>query len=212
MDSRFSPVQQFELFPTANIDIRLHSRPPALFRGLMVSPENLILGVIGGMMVLILFFALGVEQGKHLAAVTLEKNPVQTGQNGVISQPSTAVSQTVSPDAREALRQEQALPAQLDQRPPAALPAARNLPAAVHPPAIKPLKQGYTVQVASYKQEKVAQQAAKVLSAKVGEEAFVMPKGSYSIVCVGKFANNNGAAKFSQRLKSIYKDCYVRRF
>jgi len=40
---------------------------------------------------------------------------------------------------------------------------------------------------------------------------FVLPKGSYSIVCVGKFILKNDAARYSRKLKKKYNDCLVRR-
>ena len=39
----------------------------------------------------------------------------------------------------------------------------------------------------------------------------VIPKGSHSIVCVGKFALKDQASHYLKELKKQYKDCLVRR-
>lgn len=68
----------------------------------------------------------------------------------------------------------------------------------------------YTVQVASFKKEKYAQEEAEGLK-QSGYEIFVLPKGKYSIVCVGKFAQKDQAKEISNRLRKKYKDCLIRR-
>ncbi|MCR4337618.1 MAG: SPOR domain-containing protein, partial [Candidatus Omnitrophica bacterium] len=68
----------------------------------------------------------------------------------------------------------------------------------------------YTVQVASYKKEDQAKDAAAKLQKK-GYESLVLPKGDYSIVCVGRFNKKSEAQNLSRKLKKDYKDCLVRK-
>ncbi|MCK5581683.1 MAG: SPOR domain-containing protein, partial [Candidatus Omnitrophica bacterium] len=67
----------------------------------------------------------------------------------------------------------------------------------------------YTVQVASFRKKVYAEKEAMDLKKK-GYEIFVVPKGDYSIVCVGKFAYKNEANQMSRKLRKRYKDCLVR--
>ena len=48
------------------------------------------------------------------------------------------------------------------------------------------LGSGYTIQLASYKSKSFAQKEAELLKKK-GFVPLVIPKGSYTILCVGKF-------------------------
>ena len=68
----------------------------------------------------------------------------------------------------------------------------------------------YTIQVASFKQEKEAQDLAKKLETK-GHKTFVLPKGAYLIVCVGRFAGKNEAESYSGKIKDRYSDYVIRR-
>ena len=84
---------------------------------------------------------------------------------------------------------------------------------AVRPPLEKTQEQEklFTIQVASFKQEKYANQEADRLRQNGHSDTFVIPKGDYSIVCVGKFIGKDEAKKFSGKLKKRYNDCLVRR-
>jgi len=46
---------------------------------------------------------------------------------------------------------------------------------------------------------------------KKGYEIFIVQKGSYLVVCAGKFFEHDEAEGFSTKLKNKYKDCLVRR-
>ena len=83
----------------------------------------------------------------------------------------------------------------------------------IQPPREKTDEQDslFTIQVASFKLKKSAQIEADRLIKSGIEDAFVLPKGSYSIVCVGKFSLMAEAKRFSNRLKKRYNDCLVRR-
>ena len=72
------------------------------------------------------------------------------------------------------------------------------------------LKDYYTIQVASFKLEKNALKEAESLK-KDDYESFVVPKGSHTIVCVGKFLQQERAKILSKKLKKKYSDCLVRR-
>jgi hypothetical protein len=69
----------------------------------------------------------------------------------------------------------------------------------------------YTIQVASFKLgSKYADKEMSNLKSS-GHETFILPKGNFSIVCIGKFKGKAEAQQFSKKLKSKYNDCLVRR-
>jgi cell division septation protein DedD len=80
---------------------------------------------------------------------------------------------------------------------------------AVQKPVVPDPNYKYTVQVASYADEKFAKKAAMDLD-KRGFQTIVMQKGKYAILCVGKFNQKNEAKATIAKLKPKYKDCLVR--
>ena len=74
-----------------------------------------------------------------------------------------------------------------------------------------PSSGSYTVQVATYKSQKSAQHEAQNLKQKGYREVYVLPKGSFVIVCVGSFPTKSDASTFTRQLKNRYQDTVVRR-
>ena len=72
------------------------------------------------------------------------------------------------------------------------------------------LKPNYTIQIASYQTKTYAQKEAELLRKK-GFLPLVLPKGRYTIVCVGNFSNQNLAKSLLSELKKRYQDCFIRR-
>jgi len=68
----------------------------------------------------------------------------------------------------------------------------------------------YTIQVASYKSRAVAQREAEFLKKK-GVSTIVLSKGTYTILCVGRFSDKQKAKIFLVELKKKYRDCFIRR-
>jgi len=74
---------------------------------------------------------------------------------------------------------------------------------------IQALEKIHTIQVASFKQENLADVESETLK-KIGYDAFTVRKGSYWIVCVGRFPDLRGAQPLFKALKKKYSDCYIR--
>ncbi len=72
------------------------------------------------------------------------------------------------------------------------------------------LNKPYTIQVASFKDEEYAQKEASALKKK-NFAVFVISKGNFSIVCVGKFSKKEEANGILAKLKKNYNDCLIRR-
>lgn len=70
--------------------------------------------------------------------------------------------------------------------------------------------QDYTIQVATFKTVTYAQKEAEQLKKK-GFETLVVPKGKYTIVCVGSFYSKETAEPLLSKLKKHYQDCFIRR-
>jgi septal ring-binding cell division protein DamX len=69
---------------------------------------------------------------------------------------------------------------------------------------------GYTVQVASYTSEGFAKRWVGKLQSE-GYEAFTLQKGSYYIMCIGKFRDKKSAVSEMKKLRKLYSDCFVRK-
>jgi len=196
---------QFELFPQTLANYEKANRPAYLFSSLTLSLENIIIVAIILIMAVLFSFSLGVEKGKKIVT-----NPNGSPhQNNAPSGPEFTGRENKPSNRIKSLQLEhnQVIVEQVSAKP---VPG-KTVPVLKMPLEVKGVvKNAYTVQVASYKQEKYAQKEAMNLK-KTGHEIFVLPKGSHSIVCVGKFSSQTEANNAVSRLRSKYKDCLVRR-
>ena len=70
--------------------------------------------------------------------------------------------------------------------------------------------QRYTIQVVSFAKKEIADKEALKLTAQ-GFDAFVLKKGKYSILCIGRFASRDQAGKEQKLLRKKYNDCLIRK-
>jgi len=68
----------------------------------------------------------------------------------------------------------------------------------------------YTVQIATYSNEKFAKKKAEELK-KEGLASFLIKKGKYEVLYVGKLEDKSAAQKQEQALKKKYPDCLVKK-
>lgn len=73
-----------------------------------------------------------------------------------------------------------------------------------------PQKQGYIIQLASYKTRIHAQKEIELLK-KRGLSPLVLSKGNYTVLYVGNLPNKETAQSLLAELKQRYRDCYIRR-
>ena len=191
---------QFELFPGSSGVGDDASRPRFFLANLTLTIENLVVLSILGIMLAVFAYSLGVERGKHvMGAQMMERASVKP----VVAQaPVVAVKPSATASATQAVGTA-VVTAPVQTVPTAASAAVVEQKLQNVNPAFK-----YTVQVASYADEKFAQRAAQDLGKK-GFETIVMQKGKYAILCVGKFNQMNEAKATIAKLKSKYKDCLV---
>ena len=72
------------------------------------------------------------------------------------------------------------------------------------------LRYNYTIQLASYQNKISAEKEGEALKRK-GLSPLVMPKGKYTVLCVGNFADKETARSTLSELKKRYQDCFLRR-
>ena len=210
---------QFELFPSNAEHSGDTDKPRYLLAKVTLSIENLVILLVLCIMLAVLAFALGVEQGKRIAffdqasrvssrgtmTQTAKSNPIKTQPAKVVTalktSPNTGVPTTATTQKLQGVVQ----PATSTGSAVAAIPVV-TAPVAFNAVGAKP----YTIQVASYKDMKFAQREAANLKAR-GWETQAIQKGSYVILCVGNFATRQEADDFARRLRPTYKDYVVRR-
>ena len=215
MSSSFNKQSQFELFPASGSGSRpVDSTKQRFFlRSLTLSLESLVVIGIVLVMSMVVSYSVGIEKGK-----TQTRAPVHRSVKKTVPQKSNPM---VAPVAGS----QSAEPAKLRATVPVAIPAGsqsvvttsvRQSPPLIlekpQDPAVilaQDIEKSYTIQVASFKEVKYAEQEAGLLKRK-GYDILILPKGGHSIVCVGKFSQKEQAKSFSQKLKKQYKDCLVR--
>lgn len=188
---------QFELFPTTTGGSSDIAKPRYLFANLTLSIDNVVVIGIITLMTMVFAFSLGVEKGKKVKnfSSSIQQLPPVTAKGLAVAASTT--------------------PAQINQTKKAPVTAAGspptnslrvketpNLPSS----SAKP----YTIQVASFKDDQYAQKEASVLKNK-NLDSFVLTKGNFFIVCIGKFSKKEEANGLLSKLRRTYNDCLVRR-
>ena len=188
---------QFELFPGASKSSLETGKSASLTKDLTLSLENIIVLCIIFVMSLVLFFSFGVEKGRRAAVVP----------DGVHSAPETKKVILDSSASGTKKIHEESVVFPID------VPKGLTEDSDATPRQMQDDDQEriFTIQVASFKLRKNAQREADHLKSIGHEDVFVIAKGSYSIVCVGKFAQRVEAKKFSSKLSNRYNDFLVRR-
>lgn len=191
---------QFELFPSSQRPgSKNGGRSAALLKDLTLSQDNIIVLCIVLLMVCIVFFSFGVESGKKgsLAETDVIADVSDVPENIVVmtNAPMANVEPVIVKE--QPAVNEEVIEVKQD-----------ILDNSLEPQGI--LDNFYTVQVASFKLEENARKEADKLRSKEFD-TFVVPKGTHSIVCVGKFIQKERAKKISDKLKKSYNDCLVRR-
>lgn len=172
---------QLELFSQSNGSSAVRARSAdASLVTYIRQYEKRILIIIGIIFTSIVSFSLGVEQGRK------------------ISQPTVPVTSAVSIQAPKAGQ----LPRRLE-----VAPQQQNL---IEDQKIQESIGGYTIQIASYKFKKSAQNEVQALK-KRGLTPILLSKGTYTVLCVGNFPSKKEAQTMLSEFKKRYAGCYIRR-
>lgn len=181
--------KQLELFSAASEESergafnRLNS-----FININLNWENIILLIILCLMLVILSFSLGVENGKRRIlkeAVSVEPGNLKPAQKNAASNP-VILAQTKSN-----ILQTNAIQ---DKQP-------KELAVSVNK---------FTIQVASFEKKSSLQSEINKLK-KMGYDAWVVASGKYNKLYVGRLATKKEAETLQKKLQKIYDDCLIRR-
>ncbi len=196
----------------SNVDGKAEASVPPRYMAaqMSLSLENLVIFGIVAIMVVIFSFSLGIERGKGVAMTSTE-----------VSVPDARSAMTVttgSGKADNASGKTEAKEFKADTQKMKAAPSGSKVVAKAKPasvPAVTAAKTAgsgaYTLQVASYKGIKSAQREADKLKQKGFDNVYVLPKGTYTIVCVGNFQNKEDASGMKRQLNNRYQGSVVRR-
>lgn len=188
---------QLELFSkAADLGDSVKSVSNKPFLDFIWNYEKAILTIIGIIFISIISFSLGVEKGKKISA--LKNNSFFDIASGQLHQKNKLVEKQASSQIKT-----------LDQKEQDELLVAKKAGITNGLSALTG-KQGFTIQLASFKTKALAQKEAGALEKK-GLSALVLTKGKYTILCVGNFTKKETAQSSLSELKKQYKDCYIRR-
>ena len=231
---------QYNFLENPAVSSRDPRSPRVLSAQLTLSAENLVIFTIASIMVVIFFFSLGVERGRKVVLSDV-KSTDSAVPKAVPAAPdkddlTDAQSPVQAPEAKKNVfsaflaswsgKGKAAVTAATDVAdnadPSAGTKSVKVVQAAVVSDKItKPVDEAtdasvppsgsYTIQIGSYKTQKSAQREAQNLKQKGYRDVYVLPKGSFLIVCVGSFSTKSDAGAFTRQLKSRYQDTYVRR-
>jgi len=201
MNTNYKNQSQFELFPGVQEEQGESRKMFTQLKCLTLSLENIIVLCIIFVMSGVLLFSFGFERGKSL--VKQDSSHIKK-----INEVAHSTTEKKDVEIEVSISEEREVPRiVIEQR-----PLQQEQDEAETTVDIRnALENAFTIQVASFPKEKSAKQEAKVLK-DIGYDIYVLPKGKYSIVCVGKFAQREEAKQFSAKLKDRYRDLYVRRF
>ncbi len=205
---------QFELFPASSASLEDINKPKFLLATLTLSTESVVMLVILGIMIGLFSFSLGVEQGKRLAAQSLDEKVAAAWNVGgrrlavVTNTPVVTTTPGVSTAAKITGH--------------GGFFHARTLvsatPVIVPHPAIGGARSGvivtggkWTVQVGTYRNEDYARQEALGLKAK-GYPVFLIKSKDFYLVCIGQYAFSSQAQVFANKNQTKFLGSQVRRF
>lgn len=230
MNIHFGNQSQFELFPGTTGDPIENTAPRFIFSRVVLTFENVVVIFVFVIVSLIIAFSMGVERGRVKARLARPALIQSTASALPSVMPNTQISITTSGNAASGSVPALSGTAIASTQIPVVAPAVRPMlrPAAVSAvsrpivtapvaPIVparaseKVVDKGYTIQVASYKSDSMAQKESADLK-RQGLESFVVTKGNYLIVCVGRFSGQDEAKSMFNKLKKRYKDSIVRSF
>lgn len=192
-------TQQLEMFGSGGGSDFDNERPPlkenAAFLEKVYSYKKNIFFFIIFLFVSLISFSLGIEKGKATAKFTATRNIVDQDTQAPSKEP-IVIPQEQQPVVKE------------EKTPVASSVAKEKKEKTKNKEEFK--KANYTIQVASVLQKKNINTELSKLKSK-GYSAFSLPKGKYTVICIGKFNLKEEAQQFLQKLKTKYPGSQIRR-
>lgn len=178
--------------------------------GVTLTVEKLVFISIGIIMLMVVFFAIGVEKGKSLP--TRNAAPLVPAQTVTIQVPTKAVAALV-PQVRAVTTVKNTAPKDRNAVPLAqkkTLTATTNAAVEAQNTQV-PQSRGkpYTIVAAAFLRQDFASKEAAILE-RNSLDAFVYYSEPYYLACVGSFANKDSAQKVLSKVRQMHRDAYVR--
>lgn len=179
---------QLELFSNAQRSASLGGEARTSFLRRIWAYEKTILMVIGFTVTSVIAFSLGVEKGKNLVSVKARFDTAAVKKQAVPAAIAMKTTVTKKPLPAATIKQE------------------------LFVPEVKPKvpQQGYTIQLATFKNREFANKEADDLRKK-GLSPLVVSKGAYMVLCVGNFSDKETAKSLLSELGKKYQGCFIRR-
>lgn len=202
---------QFELFPANSATLEDINKPKFLLATLTLSTESVVMLVILGIMIGLFSFSLGVEQGKRLAAQSLDEKASAAwnvgGRRLAVVPSAPAVTLAVRPVSVVAMG-----PARFVNAPHKVVVArSTTVPhMTMARPSVMAAASKWTVQVATYRNEDYAKAEALGLKAK-GYPVFLIKSKDFYLVCIGQYASQSQAQAFAKKNQTKLRGSQVRR-
>lgn len=156
--------------------------------------ETLAFTGIAVIIIVIIFFSLGVERGRYLARSSVAvESPFKEEPLSKVQAQETAEK----PEPKQNIEvKEKKSPAEVKVSEKADTP--------------KKVTAKYSVQVATYKDKNTANKDLDSLK-KQGYYAFILPKDNFYQICVGTYGTAAEAKAGCEKMRSRYKDCFVKK-
>lgn len=163
---------------------------------IILTPEKMVFTAIGIIMLMVVFFALGVEKGRSAAYDKL--TPAKT----IAGSTAAAPAKLVKPAAKPVIAAKSAVA--VDVTPKINPPAE-----AVRAQAVFDKTKPYMVVAATFSRKELALKEIGRLKA-ADLDAFLYYGEPYYLACVGSFKSKDDARKILKKVKRIHGDAYVR--
>jgi len=161
-----------------------------------LTPEKMVFAAIGVIMLIVIFFALGVEKGR--SAARLKFTATKTTVKDIVAAQALLMKSARAPIVVTKSA------AATNITPKINLPAA-----AIRAQAVFDKTKPYMVVAAAFSREDLAlKEVGKLRTA--GLEAFTYYGEPYYLACVGSFQSKNGARDILNKVRRMHRDAYVR--
>ncbi len=164
-----------------------------------LTPEKMVFAAIGAIMLMVIFFALGVEKGKSAAYAKFTETETKTIAKEIISAPEISLK-----PARAPIVAANSAP-------------ATNVTRKISPPAVATVRtqavfdktKPYMIVAVTFSREDLALKEVGKLKA-AGLEAFIYYGEPYYLASIGSFQSRDSAQKILKKVRQMHKDAYVR--
>ena len=199
MDNEKYQKELFEFEAPKKAAVRFGNIFPRNDLAVILTPEKMVFTAIGAIMLMVIFFALGVERGKSAAYAKIAETGTRTIAKEAALTPETTIKPVKAPIAATNIA-----PATNVTRKAVTSPAA-----AVKTQAAFDKTKPYMIVAGAFSREDLALKEVNKLKT-AGLEAFVYYGEPYYLASIGSFQSREAAQKILNRVRQMHKDAYVR--